>query len=257
MIRFKCPRCEKKLQVDESKAGSAATCPECGQKFRIPGSPPESEALSRPTAAARSPTAKKTSPSSSKEVAQPPEKTAPRPEESWERPSSTPYAVQKEEGRHEDPLDKYRPKLRLDPNADFEESDFAFDREYSSKKKKKREKELARLATIQTVVVGVIAFLAGAGLVVLAYFQWITIARVGAGALAAIGYIVILKAAEKEGTSQVLLCMPPFGNIFFVLAHWKQTGRTLLKFLLLTYIGLLALGGVFLISWLTASPTGQ
>jgi hypothetical protein len=36
MIRFKCPKCEKALAVDEAKAGAAGTCPQCGHKFRIP-----------------------------------------------------------------------------------------------------------------------------------------------------------------------------------------------------------------------------
>jgi DNA-directed RNA polymerase subunit RPC12/RpoP len=250
MLRFKCPKCEKKLQVDESKAGGTATCPECGQRFRIPGSPPQasqSSPASEPReSAARNP---------KKEALQPAQKAGSRPEEPWEREGSAPYQVQKDQEREEDPLDKYRPKVRYDAKADFEESDFAFDREYSSKKKKKREKELARLARIQTIAIGVIAFLAGVGFVVLAYFQWITIARIGAGLISSIGYIAILKAAEKEGTSQVLLCMAPFGNIAFVLSHWKQSGRALMKFLLLDYIGLLALGGVFLVALLTG-PAG-
>jgi hypothetical protein len=37
MIRLVCPKCEKKLGVDDSKAGYAVVCPRCGQKFRIPG----------------------------------------------------------------------------------------------------------------------------------------------------------------------------------------------------------------------------
>jgi hypothetical protein len=254
MIRFKCPKCQKKLQADDSKAGSAATCPECGQKFRIPGARPQpSEASSEAKEAA----SRKAKPETKKEAMQPAEKAASRPEESWERDGSAPYQVQKEPEREEDPLEKYRPKIRFDPKADFEESEFAFDREYSAKKKKKRERELAQLARVQTIATAVIAFLAGAGMVALAYFEWITIARIGAGLISAIGYIVILKTAEKEGTSQVLLCMPPLGNIYFVLRHWKQYGRTLMKFLLLDYIGLLALAGVFLVSWLapSAAPT--
>ena len=39
MIRLQCPKCETKLGVDDSKAGGVAVCPDCGQKFRIPGKP--------------------------------------------------------------------------------------------------------------------------------------------------------------------------------------------------------------------------
>lgn len=38
MIRVKCPnpKCQKELGISESKAGSTASCPNCGQKFRLP-----------------------------------------------------------------------------------------------------------------------------------------------------------------------------------------------------------------------------
>jgi DNA-directed RNA polymerase subunit RPC12/RpoP len=257
MIRFKCPKCEKKLQVDDSKAGGAATCPECGQRFRIPGNQPQPSERPKPSES-KSAAPKKPAPSSRKEVAQPTQKTAPRPEESWERQESTPYAVQKDDERDGDPLDRYRPKLKHDANVDLEESDFAFDRDYSSKRKKKREKELARLARTQTIALSVGLVFAGIGLVSLVFFlKWEMLPRIGAGLIAAIGYIAILKIAEKEGTAQVLICMAPFGNIYFALTHWKDLGKALLKFLLMTYIGLLTLGGVFLVGWLITSPAGQ
>ena len=36
MLAFKCPKCRKVMKSDEAKAGSVATCPGCGVKFRIP-----------------------------------------------------------------------------------------------------------------------------------------------------------------------------------------------------------------------------
>jgi hypothetical protein len=36
MIGLKCPKCQTVLKVDESKAGTATTCPGCGGAFRIP-----------------------------------------------------------------------------------------------------------------------------------------------------------------------------------------------------------------------------
>jgi hypothetical protein len=62
MIRVKCPnpKCRKDLGIDESKAGSLASCPNCGQKFRLPA--PEKvaakankQAANKPGTAAKSP----------------------------------------------------------------------------------------------------------------------------------------------------------------------------------------------------------
>jgi len=36
MIRFRCPKCEAKMEVDESFAGRSARCATCGYDFRIP-----------------------------------------------------------------------------------------------------------------------------------------------------------------------------------------------------------------------------
>src|ERR1700730_9496342 len=57
MIRLQCPKCEKKLGVDDSKAGGVGVCPECGQKFRIPGKPAGS--AEKPNPGKGNPNAKK------------------------------------------------------------------------------------------------------------------------------------------------------------------------------------------------------
>ena len=44
MIRVKCPKCEKVLGLDDSKAGSPALCPACKQKFMVPGTPAKAPA---------------------------------------------------------------------------------------------------------------------------------------------------------------------------------------------------------------------
>jgi len=36
MLRFKCPKCDAKMEVDESFAGRGARCPTCGYEFRVP-----------------------------------------------------------------------------------------------------------------------------------------------------------------------------------------------------------------------------
>jgi hypothetical protein len=93
MIRLKCPKCEKKLGVDDSKAGGVATCPDCGQKFRIPGakSAAASREKSKPEepAAARKPAAR-----GEKPAAKPAAPARPsRPKEDWEEQDSSPYEV--------------------------------------------------------------------------------------------------------------------------------------------------------------------
>jgi hypothetical protein len=51
MIRIKCPKCANALGVPESAAGSAAVCPQCGQKFRVPAIAAKASGPSRPEAA--------------------------------------------------------------------------------------------------------------------------------------------------------------------------------------------------------------
>lgn len=36
MIRVKCPKCTKTLGFDERRSGAVGTCPQCGQKFKLP-----------------------------------------------------------------------------------------------------------------------------------------------------------------------------------------------------------------------------
>ena len=36
MLRFRCPKCNAKMEVDESFAGRSARCPTCGYDFRVP-----------------------------------------------------------------------------------------------------------------------------------------------------------------------------------------------------------------------------
>src|SRR5262245_7141383 len=38
-IRFNCPHCHHRLSVAARKAGTAATCPHCGQALTIPSGP--------------------------------------------------------------------------------------------------------------------------------------------------------------------------------------------------------------------------
>ena len=50
MIRFRCPRCEAQMEVDESFAGRPARCPTCGANLKVPA-----EGESRATAAGPKP----------------------------------------------------------------------------------------------------------------------------------------------------------------------------------------------------------
>ena len=46
MIRFRCPKCDKKLAVSDARAGTSGVCPECKSKFRIPAAPVEDAIVS-------------------------------------------------------------------------------------------------------------------------------------------------------------------------------------------------------------------
>ena len=36
MIRFRCPKCEGRMEVDEAFANRAMRCPTCGQDLKVP-----------------------------------------------------------------------------------------------------------------------------------------------------------------------------------------------------------------------------
>jgi len=254
MIRFKCPKCEKRLQVDDSKAGGNGVCPQCGEKFRIPGDTAKTPDRPKPSESKKPPSKHPAGPGREAAI-QPAQKSTPRPEESWERRDSTPYAVQKQAERDEDPLDKYRPRPKYD--GDAVESEFAFDRDYSKKRKKKKEHEAARLGRIQTIVLGVGLVVVGVGLVLFAYFvkDYELVPRTLAGLIAGGGFIGLLLAAQEEGTAPLLLCLfVPFYNIYFAITHWKSAG----KYLLMAYIGDATLAAIYLIPVFShAAPPGQ
>src|SRR5262249_49408283 len=57
MIRAKCPKCSQILNLEDSAAGSVASCPHCSQKFRVP-SPKQPPAPAKKPRASEAITAK-------------------------------------------------------------------------------------------------------------------------------------------------------------------------------------------------------
>lgn len=79
MIHFRCPKCNKRLGVNESQAGKVGVCPECKGKFRVPGvwTVDEFTALAR----------KESQPSQKDDVPPPPMRKRRRDEEDDDLPS--------------------------------------------------------------------------------------------------------------------------------------------------------------------------
>jgi len=101
MIRLACPRCKAILQQPDSMAGTAFSCPSCGQRLHIP-LPPEMKS---------SPDIREGPPAGPSPSAQPPVHLAPPPVDSSSRNPSTPPPLP--------PLDK-KPRA---PDPDYDEDD--------------------------------------------------------------------------------------------------------------------------------------
>ena len=221
MIRVQCPKCDKKLALDDSKAGGVGACPACGQRFRVPGTraqtpdTPNADKV-RATGPARHankatakqrPAAKQTAPQ------QPPA----RPKEPWEEEDSSPYAVR------EEPESDDKPKV-----------EYGIDKDYEKKvERKQREEEhketrgfigLIFVLIFLWILMGVMPF-------IMTELMWVTI---GLGWLLNLaGFIMFVTAGFRESLGQGLLMFVPFYHIYFAIMHWKDTRNALV----ILYIG--------------------
>jgi len=215
MIRMQCPKCEKKLGVNESLAGGVGTCPECGQKFRIPGKPAKANA-----AKANAPARKQTVPA--KQGSKPPAPPS-RPKEDWEEQDSSPYNV------HD----------TVEPGEDAKKVEYGVDKEYEKKLERKRVDEAKK--ELQTFI-GLILLLLFIGAAVnclqlimedLVYVPvglGLAVFLVGTGMLAALGF--------HKDVLQALLVILPGYDIFFAVKHFEDARNALV----IKYIGALICG---------------
>jgi hypothetical protein len=232
MIRVKCPKCEKRLGVDDTKAGGVAVCPECGQKFRIPGIPAKTAAAAQKSDPAKSATGK------AKPKPQPPA----RPKEAWEEEDSSPYEVATP--AEPEPETKKRRGTGSDAKGvygDARDEDFGLDKEYvrrRNKLKQKRTKETQWIPGLNNTITLLIALaVLWIGLGIMPVFKKeLAYGTIGAGLLiSGFGRIWLIVAAFKEeGTGAGLMVIfLPFYDIYFAVTHMDRG----LKPLITNYVG--------------------
>jgi hypothetical protein len=204
MIRLQCPKCEKKLGVDDSKAGGVGVCPECGQKFRIPGKPPPSNKPNPNKGAA--PRRQATAPA--KQAAAKPAAPPSRPKEAWEEEDSSPYEVKGVEERGEDAV-----KVEYGIDKDYEKK--------VARKQKEDEKQEFRAFLGLMAIMIVIGIVLNCLWLIMPELIW---APIGIGFLIMItGTIMLLVQAFKQDVlSFLLMFFVPFYDIYFTVMHWQD-----------------------------------
>jgi hypothetical protein len=240
MILVKCPKCERKLTVEEAKASGVAACPDCGQRFRIP----DREApLSAKTTPERARASSKKRPAS-KPVPERPR----RPDDDEWLQDSTPYEVKDEpEASTAPPVELHRPASD-DADDYLDPSTYSFDKEYA-KQRKKRQKELKKEAARRTVVFVVVMLLAWIGAGIYAHYQpdWALIPFASGSLIALAGFVwlLVLAFGESAGSGFLVLFLPPY-HLYFASKNLDRATRPLI----LGYVGgfimvtALAIGGV-------------
>jgi hypothetical protein len=230
MIRVKCPKCEKRLSVDEDEAGKIGSCPDCGQKFRIPAA---KAAAANPDKGrpAKAAVAKKRPAPQAKGAAKPAAPPPSRPKEDWEEEDSSPYAVKEGEEQTE--------AARLIAQDSFR------DKEYEQLRKKKeralkKEESRKNLASLGGL------FLAWIALSGYAYWQP-DYAAVPAGIgnlMSTFGAIWLIVLGFKEGAlTGLLVWFIPFYDWYFAIKNFDIAGRAFI----IKYVGLLIVGTVIAI----------
>ncbi|TMQ34936.1 MAG: hypothetical protein E6K70_04975 [Planctomycetota bacterium] len=209
MIRVQCPKCDKKLALDDSKAGGVGACPACGQRFRVPGTraqtpdTPNADKVraSGPARHANKATAKQRPAGKQTAPQQPPS----RPKEPWEEEDSSPYAVR------EEPESDDRPKV-----------EYGIDKDYEKKVERKRQEEqqketrgfigLIFLMIFIWILMGVMPFI---------MFELVWVSLSMGLLLTSAGGIMMTTAAFHEGKGLLMLFVPFYG-FYFMIMYWKE-----------------------------------
>jgi acetyl esterase/lipase len=212
MIRFRCPKCDKRLGVKESQAGTIGACPECKHKFRIPGVPAEDEFTNSP-----------------------PRKSAPKEED--ERPAPAPRKRRRvdDEDRFspeddERPSPPLRKRRRVDDDEDRSSDDDEAERKPARKRKKKRRKKASGLpawldgfaiALVGLRLVGLLT--SGIALI----WPAASLLPLGLGGLVAmVGGLWFVVVAFQEDTVAGFLCLiVPFYSLYYLVTHFDDEKR--------------------------------
>jgi hypothetical protein len=241
MIRVQCPKCDKKLALDDSKAGGVGACPACGQRFRVPGTrsqtpdTPNADKVrasgpSRQADAKKSVTAKQRPAAKQTAPQQPPARS----KEPWEEEDSSPYAVR------EEPESDNRPKV-----------EYGIDKDYEKKVERKQQEEEQKETRGFIGLIFVLIFLwilMGVMPFIMTELMWVTI---GLGQILSFtGGVMLLVAAFRESLGQGLLVLfVPFYHIYFAIMHWKDTRNALVIMYIGSFINItgLIIGGAALL----------
>jgi hypothetical protein len=227
MIRLKCPKCEKRLAIDDSKAGGVGACPACGQKFRVPGAGKTSAPISTPAKAGAAKGGRQPTKAGEVKVAQPPA----RPKEDWEEADSSPYLVIKEPDQP--PPKEVRHNRFVASDDEMDDEGVGLDPEYLKQKREKRRKvaeaELIPGLTISNAILiglviiwlalGAFAFLKPQSFVISLFLGWLV------SFAANIWFLVI--AFTDDGLVAGICCIfVPFYNLYYLATHWEREGKT-------------------------------
>jgi hypothetical protein len=219
MIRFPCPKCEKRLSVDEAKAGQVGVCPNCKCKFRIPRLPESAPPVAAPPVKPAAP--------SEEEDERPRVKRRPVPEP-VESDEDSPRVVRRR--RIPEPEEAIEPALPRKRRrvVDDDEPSAAEEEEAPVRKRKKKKRRRGApslplgLSPYAAVMLG--AGILGAALVTVS-FVWPVLAflAIGLGQLvtlaASVWYLVIV--FQDNVTSGVLCLLCCVYDVYYLVTNFE------------------------------------
>jgi hypothetical protein len=214
MIRVSCPKCQKKLGLDDSKAGGVGVCPGCGAKFRVPkpaasGTGPAAPSK-KPSAPAKDVGIRAGAKAEAKAKPTPPAAPPPKQASADDDDGAIPYLVVK------NPTPPPEPKKRRKQMSDDEIDEIGVDKEYLKKrKKKKKERESSGMSGSLIAAVALLVIWIGMSLLVWLKPDAVLIPIWFGRVVAFIGWVWLLILAFDEGFLFALLVffLSPIGAI--------------------------------------------
>jgi hypothetical protein len=231
MIRFRCPKCNKKLGVNESQAGEVGVCPECKGKFRIPAAPAGDEITTSPRGKSGPPPEDEGGPAPAggrrrreeeEDDDLPPRRRRREEEDDDDLP---PRQRRREEGEDED----LPPRRRRREEEDEEE------RKPARRRRRRRQGASGLPGGLDGLTVGLLGVGVG-GLLFVGLSLVLPAAALlplGLGYLLAVaGSIWFLVVAFQDSPVSGLLCLcVPFYSLIYLVTHFEETKRPFFAYL--------------------------
>jgi hypothetical protein len=236
MLRYvTCPRCSKKLRVDDASGLTAGKCPACGQKFRMPWAVPAPAAPPRPKPAPPAPEVRVVRPAApAQEAIQPPRpKVAPPVHPPGAPPPAReqqyPVSIFSFEGVKDPAPLVGEPLLEAQIIEDDDDEFEPADRPLRRKKKKRRpggpgmSLEMSNFL-ITLGVLGMLWLL----LSVMVFFKpdtWLVVLLIG-GAFCSLGWSWLVRVAFEDGAETGLLVMfVPLYSLLYLVGNLERAGK--------------------------------